>query len=529
MQPSPSLVHRYIVSGLLCLLLSVAAVAQPHHVGPAADAGEKAAPNGATPFMENQSVTHHSMTLDGEKISYTATAGTLLLKDDMEIVKGEEGKAKASVFYIAYTRDGVEDPAARPVTFSFNGGPGSAALWVNIGAFGPKKVAADEEGFPLPPPGKLIENRHSILDVSDLVFIDPVGTGLSRKAEDASGEEFWGTDADIESVGEFIRLWTTRNERWTSPKFLAGESYGTSRSAGLADHLAERHGMYLNGIVMISTVLNWQNQEFTIGNDLAYVIHLPTYAATAWHHGRLPAAQQQKALPDFLAEVEEFARGDYALALLQGDALPAAERRAMAERLSGYTGLSPDYLERTRLRILLWRFMTELLRDEGKVVGRLDSRFTGYNRDAASEFPEYDPSMTAVSIGYVTLMNDYVRRELDYETDLPYRSLSREVRPWKRLRENQNMGWPNLAEDLRQAMVKNPSLRVFFAAGYFDFATPYYDTHFTVDHLGLPEERRGNIEIEHYEAGHMMYIRETDHAKLKRDVADFIRRTTPGK
>lgn len=465
---------------------------------------------------ETQSVTRHSMTLNGQKIDYTATAGTLVLKDDNR-------KSLASVFYIAYTRDGVADPSTRPVTFSFNGGPGAAAVWVNLGAFGPKKVLTDDEGFPTRTPGELVDNPYSTLDITDLVFIDPVETGLSRKAQDADASLFHGLRADIQSVGEFIRLWTTRNSRWASPKFLAGESYGTTRAAGLANYLQGNYGMYLNGIVMISTILNWQNAEFAIGNDMPYLIHLPSYAATAWYHKKL-APDLQADLRKTLAEAERFALGDYALALLQGDALPAAERRAVAEKVARYTGLSVEFVERCDLRIVLWRYLKELRREDGVTVGRLDGRFTGYDRDTAGETPEFDPSIVAVSRGYITLMNDYLRRELKYETDLVYRSLSGKVQPWKwEGLENQ---YANVAEDLRQAMTRNPDLRVLFTAGYYDFATPYFDTTYTVNHLGLPAELRDHVSIEHYEAGHMMYIRTVDHEKFKQDIVRFMEKAT---
>ncbi len=465
---------------------------------------------------EKSSVTRHSLTLGRERIAYTATAGNYVMKD-------EEGKAKASVFFVAYTLDGVTDPATRPVTFSFNGGPGAAAVWVHLGAFGPKKVMMDDEGLPLPPPGKLVDNDYSLLPASDLVFIDPVATGWSRVAPGEDRAQFHGVDEDIESVGEFIRLWATRNQRWASPKFIAGESYGTTRAAGLAAHLQQRHGMYLNGLVLISTILNWQNQEFAIGNDIPYIIHLPTYAATAWYHKKLPP-ELSGDLGKTLAEVEQFARGEYALALHQGDRLPPAERRRIAERVARYTGLSVDYVERTNLRVGIYRYLKELLRAEGKTVGRLDSRFTGYDRDSAGELSEFDPSIEAVSVGYVALLNDYLRRDLQYENDQPYRPLSPGVWPWKFLRERDGgMGFPNLAEDLRGAMTRNPALKVLVASGYYDFATPYFDSIYTVDHLELPEPLRGNVSFAFYESGHMMYIRKADHRKFRDDVVRFIK------
>jgi carboxypeptidase C (cathepsin A) len=467
----------------------------------------------AAELEETTSITHDSIELKGQRVEFEATAGTLVLTN-------EAGEPQASVFYVAYERQGIEDPSERPVTFSFNGGPGSAAVWVHMGAFGPKKVLADPEGMPKPPPGRLVDNPYSILDISDLVFIDPVGTGYSRPAPGVDAKKFYSLRGDIESVGEFIRLWTTRNERWASPKFIAGESYGTTRSAGLALHLQQRHGMYLNGLVMISSILNWQNQEIHPGNDTAYITHLPTYAATAWFHQRL-GADQSRDLRDFLDEVEAFAIGDYAAALIQGDWLAENERASIGSRLARYTGLSTDYIQRTNLRIANWRFVKELLRAEGKTVGRLDTRFTGFDRDSAGESFEYDPSSEAVGVGYVTLLNDYLRRDLGYETDLPFRASARLWRDWT-WDENSNR-YVNVSEDLRQAMTRNPALQVLFTSGYYDLATPYFDTPFSVAHLGLPEELRSNIAIAYYEAGHMMYIREADHAKFKRDVAEFIR------
>ena len=311
-----------------------------------------------------------------------------------------------------------------------------------------------------------------------------------------------------------------RNGRLRSPMFIAGESYGTTRAAGLADFLSDRYGIFPNGIVFISSILNWQNQLFAPGNDIPHIIHLPTYAATAWYHHKLPA-ELSGDLEQTLEEVEGFALGDFALALLQGDDLPVARRRQIAERVARYTGLSVDFVERNNLRIGLGRFRKELLRTEGKTVGRLDSRFTGSDRDEGGESPEYDASSVAVDIGYVALLNDYLRQELGYETDLIYESSSPRVRPWNWGQGNQ---YADVAETLRQAMVKSPSMKVLFTCGYYDFATPYFDTEFTVAHLALPEDLRDNVEITYYEAGHMMYIRRADHDKLKQDLADFMQR-----
>ncbi|MEA2563549.1 MAG: hypothetical protein QOH06_5053 [Acidobacteriota bacterium] len=503
--------RRTLLPLLLLALLAPAAVAQPPAESKPAEEKEK--DKDKKPPEEKISTTRHTITLDGQKIAYTATAGNLVLKDD-------EGKPKASVFFVAYTRDGVKDPAERPVTFSFNGGPGAASLWVHLGAFGPKRVERTDEGMGLPPPGRLIDNEYSILDLTDLVFIDPVSTGFSRPAPGEDPKQFHGVRQDIEWVAEFVRLWVTRNERWASPKLVAGESYGTTRAAGLAEHLNDRYGMMLNGVVLISSVLNWQNQEFNVGNDMAYILILPTYAAAAWYHKKLPP-ELSGDLRKTLDEVEAFALGDYASALMQGDRLPAERRREIAARLARYTGLSQDYIERTNLRVEIFRFTKELLRDQGKTVGRLDSRFTGSDMDAAGEYPEFDPSSASLDGPYAAAINDYLRRELGVKEDLIYERLSRKVWPWSW--EGFENRYVNLAEPLRQAMTRNPDLKVLFTCGYYDLATPYFDSVFTVDHLGLPESLRGNVRIAYFEAGHMMYIREADHAKLKKDIAAFLR------
>lgn len=492
---------------LFCLTCTVSAVA--------AEAPKPEAPEPAA-LVDQVVVTHHKLKLGGTELSYTATTGHYVMKD-------EAGKAKAKMFFVAYSRDGIKDLGSRPVTFAFNGGPGAAALWVHLGAFGPKRVKLTAEGWPLPPPGTLVDNEHTLLDVSDLVFIDPVSTGFSRPAPGEDPKQFHGVQEDIASVADFIRLWTTRNGRWSSPKFIAGESYGTTRAAGLAGHLQDRHGMYLNGVVLISTILNWADQEFRVGNDLPYLIHLPSYAATAWYHRKLAPELQAQPLRAVLDEVESFVWGEYASALLQGDRLEPVRRRAVAERVAKYSGVSVEFVERCRLRLELFRYLKELLRVEGKTVGRLDSRFTGFDLDSAGESPEFDPSMAAVSIGYVALFNDYVRRELGYESDLPYQPLAR-VWPWN-WGDDASNAYLNVAETLRGAMTRNPHLRVLFQSGYYDFATPYFDTVYSVAHLGLPAELGGNVETAFYEAGHMMYIRAVDHAKFKADLAGFIARS----
>jgi carboxypeptidase C (cathepsin A) len=474
------------------------------------EAGEEAR---RTQRAERAEGREHSVRIGGRKIDYTATAGTILLKE-------EDGKAKASVFYIAYTRDGVSDLSQRPLTFSFNGGPGSSSVWLHLGLLGPKRVLMDQEGKALPPPYKLVENEYSLLDVTDLVFIDPVTTGFSRAAPGEKDKQFHGIREDVQSVGEFIRLYTTRHQRWASPKFLIGESYGTTRAAGLAGFLQQRHGLYLNGIMLVSSILNFQTARFDTGNDLPYILFLPTYTATAWYHQRLPADLQAD-LRQTLDEVEAFAAGPYTLALMKGDRLTDAERAQVVEKLARYTGLSPAYIERTNLRINIMRFTKELLRAQRRTVGRLDSRFTGIDRDAAGERIESDPSMAAILGPYTGALNHYLRSELKFESDLPYEILTGRVRPWSYAQfENR---YVNVAETLRRAMTQNPSLRVFVANGYYDLATPYFATRYTFDHLGLDPTLRDHVQMGYYQAGHMMYIHQPSLQQLKQDLAVFVR------
>ena len=465
---------------------------------------------------EVTSVTRHSVCIAGEEINYTATAGTLLLKTDDE-------KPKASIFYVAYMRDGVEDVAHRPLTFAFNGGPGSSSVWLHLGLLGPQRVLMDEEGGPLPPPFQLVNNEYSLLDITDLVFIDPVSTGYSRPVPGEDAKQFHGVTQDIESVGEFIRLYTTRVQRWSSPKFLIGESYGTTRAAGLSAHLHQTLGMYLNGIMLVSAILNFQSARFDLGNDLPYILFLPSYAASAWYHKKLPDSLQSKPLREFLREVEAFAAGDYNVALMKGDALSGDERAAVIDQLARYTGLSATYIEHTNLRINIHRFVKELLRDERRTIGRFDSRFKGIDRDAAGERHEYDPSYAIIQGAYTAALNHYMRSVLAFKSDRVYEILTANVQPWDYSKfQNQ---YVNVAEDLRKAMTYNPFLRVFVANGYYDLATPYFATEYTFHHLGLDPELQGHVAMGYYEAGHMMYLHRLSLAALKRDLASFIDQT----
>jgi carboxypeptidase C (cathepsin A) len=453
----------------------------------------------------------------------------MVLKEETEKKGEKEGesegeKPRASIFFVAYTRDDIEEQHKRPLTFSFNGGPGSSSVWLHLGLLGPRRVLLDDEGFAYPPPYKLVDNALSLLDLTDLVFIDPVSTGFSRAVPGEKPKQFHGFKKDIESVGDFIRLYTTRYQRWTSPKFLIGESYGTTRAAGLSGYLQDRHGMYMNGIMLISSTLNFQTTDFHTGNDLPYILFLPTYTATAWFHHRLSDELEQD-LYATLAEVENYAMGDYANALMQGDDLQEDERLLVARKLARYTGLSEDYIERTNLRIEILRFTKELLRHAKRTVGWIDSRFKGIDRDSAGEHFEFDPSMYNTTGPYTATLNDYVRGELKFESDLPYEILSKRVFPWS-FAEFENE-YVNVAETLRKAMTTNPNLKVYVANGYYDLATPYLATRYTFKHLGLDKTLLENLRMGFFEAGHMMYIHIPSLVKLKGELVDFIKWAIP--
>ncbi len=468
------------------------------------------------------SVTRHKVKLKGKSIAYTVTCGTLVLREESEKEGKAEGhNARAQVFFIAYTKDQAKEGLRRPVTFSFNGGPGSSSVWLHLGLLGPRRVPLDDEGGAADMPGRLVDNDFSLLDASDLVFVDPVGTGFSRMVEGEKVKEFHEYQRDLESVGEFIRLYCSRYGRWSSPKYLIGESYGTTRASGLAGHLLERYGMYLNGVMLVSCALDFQVLRFDPGNDLPHVLFLPTYAATAWYHKRLAPELQRKSLRKLLDEVEAFAGGDYAAALFQGARLAGEARSEIAARVARYTGLSEGYVERADLRIEIFRFCKELLREDHKTVGRLDSRFTGVDRDAVGAEFEYDPGFAPIYGPYSAAMNDYVRTDLKFEADVPYEVLKSLYVDW---------GWKDFAnryasvgETLRKAMSMNPKMRVLVASGYYDFATPHFAADYSIDHLGLVPELRDNISKSYYEAGHMMYVHRPSLEKLAEELRAFVK------
>jgi len=415
------------------------------------------------------------------------------------------------------------DPTTRPVSFSFNGGPGSSSVWLHMGVFGPKRVKhADDFGNPGPPPHELVTNEYSLLDRTDWVFIDPISTGYSRAEEGTSEKDFHGLENDIRSVGEFIRRWVGDHGRWGSPKFVAGESYGTTRAAGLSRYLTGNLGMSLNGVVLVSAVTNFQTIRFNVGNDDPHLLYLPSFAATARFHGRLNDRLTNMPMDEFIDEVELFTLNEYAPALLRGDTLPADELDRIAERLSEYCGVSAEYAKDVHLRFDVPRFNKELRRDEGLTVGRLDSRYTGRDRDDGGDGYEYDPAMNAIDAIYTGTFNQYVREDLGYDSDLNYEILTG-VYPWSYGGAGDNR-YANVSERLRSAMHRVPEMRVFIASGYYDLATPYFATDYTTSHMFVDPELRDNIETHYYESGHMMYVHLPSLAKLREDLDGFYDR-----
>lgn len=458
-------------------------------------------------------VTHHEIRVRGTPLKYTATTGMMPISDD-------DGNVEAHIFFIAYTMDNPPNAGARPLTFCFNGGPGSSSVWLHMGAIGPRKVRLMPDGDMPHPPFELEDNQDTWLDQTDLVFIDPVGTGYSRATKKEFGKKFWNVQGDIASVGQFIRLYLSRNERWMSPLFLAGESYGTTRAAGLSGYLIN-NGIAVNGIVLVSTVLNFETLEFTQGNDLPYILYLPNYTATAWYHKKLSADLEQQDLAKTLPEVEQWASNEYALALAQGDRISPAERQSVIDHLSRYTGLSKTYLDQANLRVKQWEFCKELLRDQDRTVGRLDSRFKGIDEPGISTSPNYDPSEAVIRPPFTSVFNNYVRTDLGYKTDRQYYILGGGFREWDWGSAGQ--GFPNVSPQLRTAFVKNKYMKVFVAEGYYDLATPYFAVEYTLAHLGLGPASRANITTGRFEAGHMVYIDSKSLDKLRQDVAAFMK------
>lgn len=508
-----------IKATLAVLVLSVVSLAA---MGQDAPAGPKAQTAAFQRYPESPSVTRHAVEINGKTIHYTATADTLTLVD-------AKGEPRARIFYIAYrAHDGSPEPvypgvADRPITFSFNGGPGSSSVWLHLGIFGPRRVQyADEAGHPGAPPYSVIPNAYSLLDRSDFVFIDPVSTGYSRAEGDTSEKAFHGLEADLDSVADFIRLYLTREGRWGSKKVIAGESYGTTRAAGLAQRLHTRHGIATSGVVLVSPVLEFQTIRFGDGNDLPYAMFLPSYAAIAHYHGALTPAMQRQPVDEVIAEARRFALREYLPALLAGAGLGDEERARVRAGLSRLTGLSEAYLDRSNLRVSQPRFSKELLRSRGRTVGRLDGRFVGIDGDHAGDSYEYDAAYEAIRSIYTEAMNAYVRGELGYASDLPYEILT-SVWPWDYGGAGRDQ-YVSVADRLRDAMHRQPHTRVFVAMGHHDLATPFFAAETTIHRLRLDASYRGRIDLAYYPAGHMMYVHGPSMAKLKADLDGFYER-----
>jgi carboxypeptidase C (cathepsin A) len=455
-------------------------------------------------------VTRSSVMIAGRKIDYTAHTGYMDMKNDT-------GKLIAKLFFTYYKKDN-EDASKRPLTFTFNGGPGSASVWLHMGALGPRRVLLQEDGTATPPPYQIVNNEYSWLDKTDLVFIDPVATGFSRAAAGESPKQFHGYVEDIQSIGSFIRHFLSRYERWASPKFMAGESYGTTRASGLAKFLQDNYRIYINGIFLISPVLNFGTNNYLVGNDIPAALYIPSYTAAAWYHKKLAPALQSD-LQKTLKESEAFAMGEYVAALLKGDWMSKEDKEKVAEKMSYYTGLSKEYCLQANLRVDDARFYKELRRKDGFTIGRLDARFTGRDMDDAGESVSYDPSFTNIDGPFTSAINDYFERELNFKEEKPY-NIFGAVHPWNY--SNVQNQFLNVAESLRDAMTKNPALKVYVGSGYYDFATPYFTAMYDVAHMFLRPETKTNIRHYFYRSGHMYYINKPDMVQFKKDVDAFF-------
>lgn len=494
---------RVLVSLALCL----AAPALAQEAAEKKPADKEAAPIPAP----NVSVTRHRGTFNGRTIAYRAIAGETYLKD-------QDGNPTAAIFTTSYIADGLRDPTTRPVTFLFNGGPGSGSVWLHMGAFGPKRVAIPSDGTDDgAPPYPIVHNPDALLDVTDIVFIDPVGTGFSHALGKTDPKDFWGVTKDAQSVAQFIRLWLNEHGRWNSPKFLGGESYGTTRSAAVVKELEGAYNdVSLNGVILISTVLDFAAGADTQGNELSPILNLPSMAATALYHGKA----QGGSVEGFVEEARQFAIGPYAAALLKGQRIGAEERASVRRELSRFTGLSETYLDQAELRVEPARFYKELLRDRGLTVGRLDSRYTGRDYDRAGETPDNDPSFYGIDAGYTAAINAYMRGDLGVKTDRSYVTIG-SVQPWDWKIEGGRdaNAYLNFTPYLGRAMRENKDMRIFVGQGYYDFATPFFAAEYALTRTGIPQDR---IEYQYYGSGHMMYVRDEDRVKLSADVRRFI-------
>lgn len=511
--------HRVLLS-LLSMLLTVAPALRAQEsakTAPSEPAKTEAAKPEAEPKPE-RSVTHHSIQTGGSPLAYTATAGTFILRDS-------KGEPWARMGYTAYTKDGA-DVNSRPITFAFNGGPGSSSIWLHMGVLGPKRVVVPNAEFALPAPYRVVDNEDSLLEVSDLVMIDPVGTGFSSALGKAKDKDFWSVDPDIESISRFIAQFTGEAGRWNSPKYLLGESYGTTRGAAIADYAQSNLGLAFNGVVLVSVAMDLESIFVFPGNERPYPMFLPTFTAVAAYHHALPAEAED--LNALLVEARVFATGPYQSALQKGDRLSDAELDAVAQKMHAFTGLSVEYLKAARLRVNPNAFRQELLRAKGLTVGRIDARYTGPNQNPHAEGAPWDPHGSAVGGAFTAAFMDYLHKDLKFGDGKEYRVSGRDIgQSWdmKHKVGTATQQMVNTTPDLTHALLTNPHLRVLVLNGLTDLATPFLATEYTMDHLNLPLAYRSHVEQKYFDSGHMMYLHEPELKQMKNELAGFIKRT----
>jgi carboxypeptidase C (cathepsin A) len=544
-----------LLAASISLLASAALAAEPSSKSPAPESQKPDAANTASPdkgvlFTAESASSDGSVNVEGQRIDYRAVAGTLVVhpkgwddaaarehsdkgdKDAKDLGDENNPKAEASIFYVAYFKKGAPS-SGRPITFLYNGGPGSSSVWLHMGAFGPRRVVTADDSHTPAAPYNLVENAYSLLDASDIVFIDAPGTGFSRIAGKDKEKAFWGVDQDAYAFGEFIKGFLSKYGRWNSPKYLFGESYGTPRTAVLVNALETGDDIDFNGVIMLSQILNFDLSAdapgFNPGTDEAYIVSLPTYAASAWYHNRLPG-QRPADLEAFLKDVEHFANTDYAVALQAGASLDPAQKQAIAEKLAAYTGLPAAYILKSDLRVDGGQFEKMLQDPEGLTTGRLDTRFSGPDIDPLSKEADYDPQSAAISSAYVSAFNDYVRKDLGFGAGMTYKPEIDVGKDWVLTHQPPGAPFPapgilNVMPDMAQALKYNPSLKVMVNGGYYDLATPFYEGWYEMHHLQIPANLQGNIEYRYYPSGHMVYAHEASLKALHDNVADFIRRT----
>jgi carboxypeptidase C (cathepsin A) len=544
-----------LLAASISLLASAALAAEPSSKSPAPESQKPDAANTASPdkgvlFTAESASSDGSVNVEGQRIDYRAVAGTLVVhpkgwddaaarehsdkgdKDAKDLGDENNPKAEASIFYVAYFKKGAPS-SGRPITFLYNGGPGSSSVWLHMGAFGPRRVVTADDSHTPAAPYNLVENAYSLLDASDIVFIDAPGTGFSRIAGKDKEKAFWGVDQDAYAFGEFIKGFLSKYGRWNSPKYLFGESYGTPRTAVLVNVLETGDDIDFNGVIMLSQILNFDLSAdapgFNPGTDEAYIVSLPTYAASAWYHNRLPG-QRPADLEAFLKDVEHFANTDYAVALQAGASLDPAQKQAIAEKLAAYTGLPAAYILKSDLRVDGGQFEKMLQDPEGLTTGRLDTRFSGPDIDPLSKEADYDPQSAAISSAYVSAFNDYVRKDLGFGAGMTYKPEIDVGKDWVLTHQPPGAPFPapgilNVMPDMAQALKYNPSLKVMVNGGYYDLATPFYEGWYEMHHLQIPANLQGNIEYRYYPSGHMVYAHEASLKALHDNVADFIRRT----